>query len=54
VCSYLWKATGQENGNLEKRKREFGWTLRKDDGEIRKAAITLGPSGKQKDRKTKK
>jgi hypothetical protein len=32
----LWKATGQEDVNLEVRKIKFGWlghTLRKDDGE---------------------
>jgi hypothetical protein len=38
----LWKTTGQEDINLEIRKRKFGWighTLRKDDGEIPKAAL---------------
>ena len=38
----LWKATGQEDINLEIRKRKFRWighTLRKEDGEIPKAAL---------------
>jgi hypothetical protein len=38
----LWKATDQEDVNLEIRKRKFGWighTLRKDDGEISHAAL---------------
>jgi ribosomal 50S subunit-associated protein YjgA (DUF615 family) len=44
----LWKATGQEDMNLETRKRKFGWighTLRKDDGEILKAALQWKPQG---------
>jgi len=39
---YLWKVTGQEDINLEIRKRKFRWighTLRKDNGEIPKAAL---------------
>jgi hypothetical protein len=50
----LWKVTGQEDINLEIRTRKFKWighTLRKEDGEIPKAAL---PSGKQEDRKTEK
>jgi hypothetical protein len=38
----LWIATGQEDINLEIRKRKFRWighTLRKEDGEIPKAAL---------------
>jgi len=53
----LWKVTGQEDINLETRKRKFRWighTLRKEDGEIPKAAPTLEPSGKQEERKTEK
>jgi hypothetical protein len=37
----LWKVTGQEDINLEIRNRKFRWighTLRKEDGEIPKAA----------------
>jgi len=39
--SVVWKVTGQEDINLEIRKREFRWighTLRKENGEIPKAA----------------
>ena len=44
IISYkdLWKVTGQEDINLEIRKRKFRWighTLRKEDGEIPKAAL---------------
>ena len=38
----LWKVTGQEDINVEIRKRKLGWighTLRKEDDEIPKAAI---------------
>ena len=45
----LWKVTGQEDINVEIRKRKFRWighTLRKEVGEI--------PSGKQEERKTEK
>ena len=48
---YLWKATGQEDINLEIRKRKFRWighTLRKEDGEIPKAALHWNPQGKRK------
>jgi hypothetical protein len=52
-----WKATGQEDVNLEMRKRKFGWTghtLRKDDGEIRKPPYnrTLKETGKEEVQKT--
>jgi len=48
----LWKVTGQEDINVEIRKRKFRWighTLRKYDG-----CVTLEPSGKQEERKTEK
>ena len=53
----LWKATGQEDINLEIRKRKFRWighTLRKKDGEVPKAAYfgTLNETGREEDRKT--
>jgi len=38
----LWEVTGQEDIHLEIRKRKFIWighTLRKEDGEIPKAAL---------------
>ena len=41
----LWIVTGQEDINLEIRKK-FGWighTLRKEDGEIPKAALLWNP-----------
>ena len=44
----LWKVTGQEDINVEIKKRKFRWighTLRKEDGEI---------PGKQEERKTEK
>ena len=47
----LWKATGQEDINLEIRKRKFRWighTLRKEDGEIPKAALHWNPHGNRK------
>jgi hypothetical protein len=47
----LWKARGQEDVNLEIRKRKFGWichTLRKDDGEIPKATLQWNPQGSRK------
>jgi hypothetical protein len=53
----LWKVTGQEDINLEIRKRKFRWighTLRKEDGEIPKAALLWNPQGKQEERKTEK
>jgi hypothetical protein len=53
----LWKATGQEDVNLEIRKRKFGWiahTLRKDDGEIPKTALQWNPQGSRKRGRPKK
>jgi len=47
----LWKATGQEDINLEIRKRKFRWidhTIRKEDGEISKAALFWNPQGNRK------
>ena len=47
----LWKATGQEDINLEIRKRKFRWiahTLRKEDGETPKAALHWNPQGNRK------
>jgi hypothetical protein len=47
----LWKATGQEDINLEIRNRKFrriGHTLRKKDGEIPKAALLWNPQGSRK------
>jgi hypothetical protein len=52
----LQKATGQEDVNLEIRKRKFrriGHTLKKTVGNI-KGHLTMEPSGKQEERKTKK
>jgi hypothetical protein len=53
----LWKVTGQEDINIEIRKRKFGWighTLRKRGWRDTKGCPTLVPSGKQEARKTKK
>jgi len=50
----IWKLTGQEDINVEIRKRKCGWidhTLRKEDREIPKAALFWNPQG---NRKTKK
>ena len=47
----LWKVTGQEDINLEIRKRKFSWighTLRKEDAEIPKAALLWNPQGNRK------
>jgi hypothetical protein len=47
----LWKVTGQEDVNLEIRKRKFGWIghkLRKDNGEIPKATLQWNPQGSRK------
>jgi hypothetical protein len=47
----LWKVTGQEDINLEIRKRKFRWighTLRKEDGKIPKAALLWNPQGNRK------
>jgi hypothetical protein len=48
---YLWRATGQEDINLEIRKRKFRWighTLRKEVGEVSKAALLRNPQGSRK------
>jgi len=45
------KATGQEDINLEIRKRKFRWighTLRKEDGDISNAALFWNPQGNRK------
>jgi hypothetical protein len=47
----LWTVTGQENINLVIRKRKFRWighTLRKEDGQVPKAAILWNPQGSRK------
>ena len=47
----LWKVTGQEDINVEIRKRKFRWvghTLRKENGEIPKAALLWNPQGNRK------
>jgi hypothetical protein len=47
----LWKATGQEDIKLEIRKRKFrgsGNKLRKEDGEVQKAALVWNPQGSRK------
>jgi hypothetical protein len=47
----LWKVTDQADINLEIRKRKFRWighTLRKEDGEIPKAALLWNPQGSRK------
>ena len=47
----LCKVTGHEDINVEIRKRKFRWighTLRKDDGEIPKAALLWNPQGNRK------
>ena len=47
----LWRVTDQEDINLEIRKRKFRWighTLRKEDGEISKAALLWNPQGSRK------
>jgi hypothetical protein len=48
---YIWKATGQEDIHLEIRKIKFTWighTLRKEGGEIPKAALLWNPQGSRK------
>ena len=53
----LWKVTGQEDINLEIRKRKFRWighTLRKEDGEIPKVALLWNPQGNSKRRRPRK
>jgi hypothetical protein len=52
----VWKITGQEDINLEIRRRKFRWighTLRKEDGEIPKAALLWNPQGNRKRGRTK-
>ena len=47
----LWKVTGQEDINVEIRKRKFKWIghkFRKEDGEIPKAALLWKPHGNRK------
>ena len=47
----LWKVTGQEDINVEIRKRKFRWlghTLRNEDGDIPKAALLWNPRGNRK------
>ena len=47
----LWKVTGKEDINVEMRKIKFRWighTLRKEDGEISKAALLWNPQGNRK------
>jgi hypothetical protein len=47
----LWRVTDQGDINLEIRKRKFRWighTLRKEDGEISKAALLWNPQGSRK------
>ena len=49
--SCIDSATGQEDINLEIRKRTFRWighTLRKEDGKIPKAALHWNPQGNRK------
>jgi len=52
----LWKITGQEDINLEIRKRKFRWIghiLRKEDGEVPMAALLWNPQGNRKRRRPK-
>ena len=47
----LWKVTRQEDINVEIKKRKFGWighTLRKEDGEIPKAALLWNLQGNRR------
>jgi len=47
----LWKVTGQEDINVEIRKRKFRWVghiLRKEDEEIPKAALLWNPQRNRK------
>jgi hypothetical protein len=47
----LWRAMGQEDIYLEIRKRKFRWighTLRKENGEVPKAALLWNPQGCRK------
>jgi hypothetical protein len=52
----LWRATGQEDINLEIRKRKFRWirhTFRKEDGEVPKPLYygTLKEAGREEDQR---
>ena len=55
ICNKdLWRVTDKEDINLEIRKRKFRWivhTLRKEDGEISKAALLWNPqeAGREED-----
>jgi hypothetical protein len=47
----LWRVTGQEDINLEIGRRKFRWighAIRKEDGEIPKAALLWNPQGSRK------
>jgi hypothetical protein len=47
----LWRVTGQEDINLEIRKRKFRWighTLRREDGELPKSVLIWNPQGSRK------
>jgi hypothetical protein len=47
----LWRATGQEDINLEITKKKFRWIghlLWKEDGEVPKAALLWKPQGSRK------
>jgi hypothetical protein len=51
LVSHFKCRTGHADTNLEIRKRKFGWighTLRKEDGEIPKAALLWNPQGSRK------
>jgi hypothetical protein len=51
LLNSIHKVTGQEDTNLEIRKRKFRWishTLRKEDGEIPKAALLWNPQENMK------
>jgi hypothetical protein len=52
----LWKVTGQEDINLEIRKRKFRWIshIKKRGWRSTKGCPTLEPSRKQEERKTEK
>jgi len=57
VNEYLWKVTGLEDINLEIRKTTFRWishTLRKEDGEVPKAALHWNPQRNRKRGRPKK
>jgi hypothetical protein len=58
ICNKdLWQITGQEDINLEIRRRKFrliGHTLRKEDGQIPKVALLWNPQGNRKRGRPKK